>query len=87
MMRNNSPDPEMERRLRDHFAAEEADLRAPDDLWDRLESQLGEQQPPRFTLLRGGLNWTAERPWLATAAAAVVVLAIGVTTWSLIRRW
>ena len=84
MMRNNSPDPEMERRLRDHFAAEEANLRAPDDMWDRLESQLGEQQPPRFTLLRGGTAWMGERPWLATAAAAVLVLAIGVTTWSLI---
>ena len=84
MMRNNSPDPEMERRLRDHFAAEEPDLHAPDDMWDRLEGQLGEQQPPRLSLLRGGLNWTAERPWLATAAAAVLVLAIGVTTWSLI---
>ena len=84
MMRNNSPDPEMERRLRDHFAAEEQDLRAPDDMWDRLESQLGEQQPPRFTLLRGGTAWMGERPWLATAAAAVLVLAIGVTTWSLV---
>ncbi len=87
MMRNDSPDPDMERRLRDHFADEADDLRAPDDLWDRLESRLGEQAPPRLALLRGGMawlqGWTAERPGMATAAAAVLVLAIGITTWSL----
>ena len=87
MMRNNSPDPDMERRLRDHFEDEAEDLRAPDDLWDRLESRLGEQDPPRFALLRGGMawlqGWTVERPGMATAAAAVLVLAIGITTWSL----
>ena len=87
MMRNNPPDPDMERRLRDHFADEAEDLRAPDDLWDRLESRLGEQDPPRFALLRGGMawlqGWTVERPGMATAAAAVLVLAIGITTWSL----
>ncbi len=86
MMRNDSPDPDMERRLRDHFADEAEDLRAPDDLWDRLESRLGEQTPPRFALLRGGMawlqGWTAERPGMAAAAAAVLVLAIGITTWS-----
>ncbi len=87
MMRNDSPDPDMERRLRDHFADEAEDLHAPDDLWDRLESRLGEQDPPRFALLRGGMawlqGWTAERPGMATAAAAVLVLAMGITTWSL----
>ena len=84
MMRNNSPDPEMERRLRDHFAAEEPDLRAPEDMWDRLESQLGEQRPPRFTLLRGGAMTLWERPWLSAAAAAVLVAAIGIATWGLV---
>ncbi|MCY3656199.1 MAG: von Willebrand factor type A domain-containing protein [Chloroflexi bacterium] len=83
MMRNDSPDPEMERRLRDHFSEEAQDLQAPDDLWDRLESQLGEQQAPRFALLRGALSWTAERPGMAAAAAAVLVVAIGVTVWGL----
>ncbi|MXW36467.1 MAG: hypothetical protein F4Z60_13700, partial [Chloroflexi bacterium] len=83
MMRNDSPDPEMERRLRDHFVEEAQDLQAPDDLWDRLESRLGEQQAPRFALLRGALSWTAERPGLAAAAAAVLVVAIGVTVWGL----
>ncbi|MDE2696304.1 MAG: von Willebrand factor type A domain-containing protein [Chloroflexota bacterium] len=83
MMRNDSPDPEMERRLRDHFSEEAQELQAPDDLWDRLESQLGEQQAPRFALLRGALSWTAERPGMAAAAAAVLVVAIGVTVWGL----
>ena len=83
MMRNDSPDPEMERRLREHFAAEAADLRAPDDVWDRLEGQLGEQRPPRFTLLRGGAMTLRDRPWLSAAAAAVLVAAIGIATWGL----
>ena len=83
MMRNDSPDPEMERRLRDHFAAEAEDLQAPDDLWDRLEGQLGEQRPPRFTLLRGGAMTLRDRPWLSAAAAAVLVAAIGIATWGL----
>ncbi|MCY4456082.1 MAG: von Willebrand factor type A domain-containing protein [Chloroflexi bacterium] len=80
-MRNDSPDPEMERRLRDHFAAEAEDLQAPDDLWDRLEGELGEQRPPRFTLLRGGAMTLRDRPWLSAAAAAVLVVAIGIATW------
>ena len=83
MMRNDSPDPEMERRLRDHFSEEAQDLQAPDDLWDRLESRLEEQQAPRFAMLRGALSWTAERPGMAAAAAAVLVVAIGVTVWGL----
>ena len=83
MMRNDSPDPEMERRLRDHFAAEAEDLQAPDDLWERLEGQLGEQRPPRLTLLRGGAMTLSQRPWLSAAAAAVLVAAIGIATWGL----
>ena len=84
MMRNDSPDPEMERRLRDHFAGEASELQAPDDLWERLEGQLGEQRPPRFTLLRGGAMTLRERPWLSAAAAAVLVAAIGIATWGLV---
>ena len=83
MMRNDSPDPEMERRLRDHFADEASELQAPDDLWERLEGQLGEQRPPRFTVLRGGAMTLWERPWLSAAAAAVLVAAIGIATWGL----
>ena len=84
MMRNDSPDPEMERRLRDHFAGEASELQAPDDLWERLEGQLGEQRPPRFTVLRGGAMTLWERPWLSAAAAAVLVAAIGIATWGLV---
>ena len=84
MMRNDSPDPEMERRLRDHFADEASELQAPDDLWERLEGQLGEQRPPRFTVLRGGAMTLRERPWLSAAAAAVLVAAIGIATWGLV---
>ena len=80
MMRNDSPDPDMERRLRDHFAEEAEDLRAPDDLWDRLEGQLGEQRPPRFRLLRGGALTLREHPWYSAAAAALLVIAIGIAT-------
>ena len=92
-MPNDAPDHDMERRLRDYFAAEADDLRAPGDLWERLESQLGEQRTPRFTRLRGGVTairgltmWeqASRRPWLGAAAAAVLVLAIGVATWSLV---
>ena len=92
-MPNDAPDHDMERRLRDHFATEADDLRAPEDLWERLESQLGEQRTPRFTRLRGGVTairgltmWeqASRRPWLGAAAAAVLVLAIGVATWSLV---
>ena len=92
-MPNDAPDHDMERRLRDHFATEADDLRAPGDLWERLESQLGEQRTPRFTRLRGGVTairgltmWeqASRRPWLGAAAAAVLVLAIGVATWSLV---
>ena len=84
MMRNDSPDPEMERRLRDHFAGEASELQAPDDLWERLEGQLGEQRPPRFTVLRGGAMTLRERPRLSAAAAAVLVAAIGIATWGLV---
>ena len=84
MMRNDSPDPEMERRLRDHFADEASELQAPDDLWERLEGQLGERRPPRFTVLRGGAMTLWERPWLSAAAAAVLVAAIGIATWGLV---
>ncbi|MYA19209.1 MAG: hypothetical protein F4Z25_02840, partial [Chloroflexi bacterium] len=55
MARNDTPDHEMERRLMEHFSEEARELRAPDDLWERLEGQLGPQQEPRFAFLRRGL--------------------------------
>ncbi len=83
MAPNDAFDQEMERRLREHFTEEASELRAPDDLWDRLEGQLGEQEPPRrFALLRGGalVGGTA---WVPAAAAAVLVLAAGMGAWLL----
>ena len=57
MARNDGPDRELERRLREHFSEEARDLRAPDDLWARLEGRLGKQQEPpsRLPASRNGL--------------------------------
>ncbi|MCY3880492.1 MAG: von Willebrand factor type A domain-containing protein [Chloroflexi bacterium] len=83
MARNERPDQEMEGRLREHFAEEAEELRAPDDLWARLESRLGEQQPPRFASLRGGVAAISEMPWIPAAAAAVLVVGVGIGAWAL----
>jgi len=83
MARNDMPDQEMERKLREHFAEESPDLQAPEDLWDRLESRLGKQDPPRFALLRGGASAIGSTPWIPAAAAAVLVVGLGVGAWAL----
>ena len=83
MARNELPDQEVERRLREHFEEEARDLRAPDDLWARLQGRLGKQQPPRFGFLRGGAPAIGGRPWVPAAAAAVVVVAVGMGVWAL----
>ena len=83
MARNETPDREMEERLREHFAEEARDLQAPEDLWERLEGRLGKQEPPRFALLRGGVTAIGGRPWIPAAAAAVVVVAVGMGAWAL----
>ena len=83
MARNETPDREMEERLREHFAEEARDLQAPEDLWTRLEGRLGKQEPPRFALLRGGVTAIGGRPWIPAAAAAVVVVAVGMGAWVL----
>ncbi len=83
MARNERPDQEMEGRLREHFAEEAEELRAPADLWERLESRLGEQQPPRFASLRGGVAAISEMPWIPAAAAAVLVVGVGIGAWAL----
>ena len=83
MARNDRPDQDMERRLREHFAEEASDLQAPDDLWARLEGRLGEQDQPRFALLRGGVGSIGARPWIPAAAAAVLVAGLGIGAWAL----
>ena len=83
MARNDSPDHELERRLREHFSEEARELRAPDDLWDRLEGRLGKQREPRFAFWRRAMALTAMRDWVpAAAAAAVVVVAVTIGVWT-----
>ena len=83
MARNDSPDHELERRLREHFSEEAQDLRAPDDLWDRLEGRLGPQQEPRFAFWRRARAFTATRDWVpAAAAAGVAVVAVAIGVWA-----
>ncbi len=82
MARNDSFDTDMERLLREHFAAEGEGLRAPADLWERLEGRLGEQDAPsRLAALRGGAGRALARARTPLAAAAVIaVIGIGVAT-------
>lgn len=79
MARNDPFDTDVERLLREHFAAGAADLRAPDGLWERLEGRLGEQEAPsRLAALRGGAGvWAA-----AAAAVAAIGIAAGVAVWA-----
>ncbi len=83
MARNEMPDQEIERRLREHFSEEARELQAPDDLWARLEGRLGKQQPPRFAFLRGGAAAIGATPWIPAAAAAVLVVGLGIGAWAL----
>ena len=82
MARNESFDTDMERTLREHFEAEAANLRAPANLWERLEGRLGEQDAPsRLATLRGGAGRAFARARTPLAAAAVIAaLGIGVAT-------
>ena len=83
MAHNDAPDPGMERRLREQFSEEARDLRAPDDLWARIEGRLGEQQQPRFAFLRDAATAFGGRTWVPAAAAALLVVAAGVGVWAL----
>ena len=79
MAHNDTPDHEIERLLRGHFANEGEDLRAPQDPWPGLEHRMNEEP-----IRRGVGNWLFPqngRPRLGPplAVAAVVVVAV-VTT-------
>ena len=81
MAGNDSPDQDMERRLRRHFAEETTGLRAPSDTWTRLESRLEEQQPkPGRSIAFCSLlsqAWTGSgRLRLAGATAVLAVLLV-----------
>ncbi len=70
-----------ERLMQDYFASERADIQAPDDLWLRLESRLGEQQGSfRPSAVLDSIFPTTSRWWNpAVATAGVAAVAVGVT--------
>ena len=82
MARNDGPDREMERRLREHFSEEARELRAPDDLWARLEGRLGKQREPRLAFLRRATAFTSGAAWVPAAAAALLVVVVGIGVWA-----
>ena len=86
MARDDSQDQEMERVLQGYFASERPGVRAPDDLWQRLESRLGEQSDPsRLSAIgdkifpRTGRLWS---PVVATAGVAAVAVVATVSVWA-----
>ena len=90
MAHNDSPDsefdPEMERILREHFDAEDSNLRAPNDPWPWLESRMEElAMPSFFSRLLGYLNPMRNgrlSPAFAVAGVAVVAVAVAVVVWA-----
>ena len=90
MAHNDSPDsefdPEMERILREHFNAEDSNLRAPNDPWPWLESRMEElAMPSFFSRLLGYLNPMRNgrlSPAFAVAGVAVVAVAAAVVVWA-----
>ena len=73
MSSNNPDDREMERRLRDYFAAHSRELRAPAYTWARLERRMyDEPKRGRF----GGNVWRVWAAALGTAATAAVAIVI-----------
>ena len=81
MASNYSSDQDMERVLRQHFAGEAEDLRAPSNLWDSLESRLEPRPAPhRLGWIRRQVLAAARRNWLPVMATggAVAVAASAV---------
>ena len=72
---NDSLDHEMERTLRDYFAAESGRLRAPADTWARLERRLGQ---PRSGWFGGGTAgmWRVLTATAGTALASAAVVLV-----------
>ncbi len=81
MASNYGSDQEMERALRDHFAAEAEDLRAPENLWQTLEGQM-DLPPTRHpvTQVRRRILGALKQNWFpmmaAGGAAAVAASAV-----------
>ena len=86
MARNDEQDPELERDLRGHFTSNGDDLRAPGDLWSRLEGRLGEQGDP-FSLSKLGGKLIPQRgtfwnPAVAGGTVAAAALVATISVWS-----
>ncbi len=86
MARNDDQDPKLERDLRGHFTSSGDDLRAPDDMWSRLEGRLGEQRAP-FSLSKLGGRLIPQRgtfwnPAVAGGTVAAVALVATISVWS-----
>ncbi len=75
---NDPIDQKMERTLREYFAAESDELRAPEGMWQRLEQRLAEypRRPSWFgrMLRRWGWIGTGWNPAFAAAAIGVVAI-------------
>ncbi len=74
MTSNDTPEQEIERTLQSHFEAEAARLRAPADLWERIEGRLEEplvpgQQTPAWRRI-----FTPRQLGLASALVTVTVV-------------
>ncbi len=86
MARNEEQDPGLERELREYYSDQADDLRAPGDLWQRLESQLGEQKDPFSLSAIGGKllprRGTFWNPTFAGGTVAAVALVATVSVWS-----
>ena len=74
MTSNDTPEQEIERTLQSHYEAETARLRAPADLWERIEDRLEApsgrvEQTPAWRRL-----FTPRQLGLASASAVVIVV-------------
>ncbi len=78
MNSNDTPEQDLERTLQAHFEAEAARLRAPDDLWERIESRLEDRPDPeeRVPVWRRIFSATQWRPVPALVTAVVLLIAV-----------
>ena len=74
MTSNDAPEQEIERTLQSHFEAERARLRAPADLWERIEGRLEEPVGLGETPSAWRRIFTPRQLGVASALAAVIVV-------------
>ena len=84
-MREDGGTETTERLLREHYLAQRGELRAPADVWDRIEPRLELQ--PRAQRRLFGLDWLRQvQPLYAGAAAALLMLVVGAATLAIVLR-